>query len=78
VQESLGLALGMLSRRAEAVTVLEAACRLDPLNATARLNLAVMYGETGRISDARRTAEEALRLRPDYERAREFLAALGR
>ena len=78
VQESLGLSFGLLARRAEAVAALEAACRLDPLNATTRLNLAVMYGEAGRLPDARRTAEEALRLRPDYQRAREFLAALGR
>jgi hypothetical protein len=35
-----------------------------------------MYAEAGRRADARRLAEEALRLRPDYPQARRFLEAL--
>lgn len=76
--EALGLALAMQGQRAEAAGVLEQACRLDPGSASSRLNLAILYAEMGREADARRAAEEALRLRPGYERAREFLLALGR
>jgi tetratricopeptide (TPR) repeat protein len=77
-RESLGLALAQLGRRPEAVAALEMACQLDQASPTARLNLAVLYAESGRIPEARQRAEEALRLWPDYTRARDFLKALGR
>jgi Flp pilus assembly protein TadD len=76
--ESLGLALMTLGRRAEAVTAFETACRLDPASPTARLNLAVGYAEGGRLADARQQVAEALRLKPDYTRARELLEAIER
>lgn len=75
-RESLGLALGLLGRRPDAIAALRVACRLDPGNAMARLNLAVAYADDGRLAEARREAEEALRLRPDYPQARALLAAL--
>jgi Flp pilus assembly protein TadD len=49
---------------------------LDPSDPAAQLNLAVTYAEAGRKEDARAHAEEALRLKPDYARARQFLDAL--
>ena len=58
--------------------MMEAACRLDPSSASARLNLAILYAEAGRTSDARALAAEALRLRPDYQQARQLLQALGK
>jgi hypothetical protein len=36
----------------------------------------VAYAEAGRKADARARAEEALRLNPNYERAKQFLRAL--
>jgi Flp pilus assembly protein TadD len=49
---------------------------LDPADPAAHLNLAVAYAEAGLTPEARRQAQEALRLKPDYERARQFLAKL--
>ena len=76
--ETLGLVLARLGRTDEAIAELEVACRLDASSATARLNLGVLYAEAGRIDEARALAEQALVLQPDYERARQFLAALSR
>ncbi len=79
VARDLGTALARQpSGRADAASALELAVRLDPDSETARLNLAVVYAETGRMDEARRQALEALRLRPGYDRARAFLAALDR
>jgi tetratricopeptide (TPR) repeat protein len=49
-----------------------------PSNPTAHLNLAVALAETGRLDEAKRHAEEALRLKPDYENAQRLLDALER
>jgi Flp pilus assembly protein TadD len=49
---------------------------LDPVDPAAQLNLAVALAEGGRPADARAHAQEALRLKPDYDRARQFLRAL--
>ena len=46
--ETLGLVLARLGRTDEAIAQLEVACRLDASSATARLNLGVLYAETGR------------------------------
>lgn len=75
--EALGLALEAAGRRDEAIAALERACVLDSRSATARLNLAVLLAERGRTDAARRLAEEALAIRPDYTRARQFLEALA-
>ncbi len=78
LHETLGLALGLQGRGRESIDELSAACRLDPASASARLNLAVADAEQGRMAEARALAEDALRLRPDYPRATEFLAAISR
>jgi len=77
-REAFALSLAMQARRAEAIPMMEAACRLDPSSASARLNLAVLYAETGRLAEARALATEALRLRPDYTQASQLLQALGK
>ncbi len=64
--------------RAAAITALELAVRLDSRSEMARLDLGVLYAEDGRVDAARAEAREALRLRPDYDKARAFLAALDR
>jgi len=76
--EKRGVALSLLDRPEEAIRELEEACRLDAASASARLNLAVVLARAGRLADARARAEEALRLDPTYERARELIAAIGR
>jgi tetratricopeptide (TPR) repeat protein len=75
-RQDMGLALTMLGRYPEALANFEQAVVLDPSDAAAQLNLAVAYGESGRTEDARFHAQEALRLRPGYERAEQFLRAL--
>jgi Flp pilus assembly protein TadD len=63
------------------VRELEEAVRLDPASASARLNLAVVHAQEGRLEAARARLEEALRLRPDYPQAqglRQALDALSR
>ncbi|PYR92562.1 MAG: hypothetical protein DMF84_13775 [Acidobacteria bacterium] len=76
--QDLGLALAMMGRYPEAILNLERAVLLDPADPGGQLNLAVAYAEAGRIADARARAQEALRLKPDYAKARQFLAALPR
>jgi tetratricopeptide (TPR) repeat protein len=77
-REKLGLALGMLGRRAEGIAALDEAGRLDPRSARARLNRAVMLAQEGRYTEARASAVEALRILPDYAQARALLAELDR
>jgi tetratricopeptide (TPR) repeat protein len=75
-RETLGLVLARLGRVDEAIVELEVACRLDSGSASAHLNLAVLLAESSRMAEARARAEQALRIQPDYDRARQFLAAL--
>ena len=49
---------------------LEQATGLSPTDPAAHLNLAVAYAELGRSEDARRHAQRALELNPNYDRAR--------
>ena len=77
-QEGLGLALGMLGRRGEAVAALEAATSLEPANPVIRLNLAVAYAQAGRTGEARSLAMDVLSAHPNYDRARQFLESLDR
>lgn len=72
----MGLALAMMGRYPEAISNFERGLLIDPTDAAVQLNLAVAYAETGRIADARAHAQEALRLKPDYVKARQFLGAL--
>ncbi|MDX1420556.1 MAG: tetratricopeptide repeat protein [Rubricoccaceae bacterium] len=76
-------ALGMLGairlsggERAEAVRLLERAHRLAPTNTQFLYNLAGAYALTDRIEDARRAAQEVLRLDPDHTSARMLLQSL--
>ena len=78
LREKRGLALALLGRPAEARAELEEARRLDPANASACLNLAVLEAQEGRLDAARTLAREALRLQPDYPQARGLLDALAR
>ena len=59
-----------------AVKDLEAAVRLDPSAAPARLNLAAVLAERGELDRARTLAREALALQPGYEKAQALLRAL--
>lgn len=74
--ESLGLALGLVGRDQDAVAELEVAASLDARSATARFNLAVLHARQGRLDEARRRVDEALRLRPDYAQARDLSVRL--
>ncbi len=51
-------------------------CRLDAARASAHLNLAAVYADLGRFDDARRSAQEALRLDPDEPRAAALIQAI--
>ena len=78
LREKRGLALAMLGRPSEARPELEEARRLDPVSASACLNLAVLEAQEGRLDVARSLAGEALRLQPDYPQARGLLETLER
>jgi tetratricopeptide (TPR) repeat protein len=75
-RQDLGLALSAQGRHAEAIVHLEQAVALDPANPETQLYLAAAYAGTGRREDARARAREALRLKPDFQRARQFLRGL--
>ena len=76
VRQDLGHALAMMGRYPEAVVQFEQAVALDSSDPAAHLNLAIVYAEAGRRIDARKQAQEALRLKPDYDQARQFLGKL--
>lgn len=62
---------------AGAAADLEEAARLDPADATLRLNLAAVLAQQGDLARARALATEALALRPGYAKAAALLRALG-
>jgi len=66
----------MMGRYQDAVAQFEQSAAITPADPAAQLNLAVAYAEVGRKADARARAEEALRLNPNYDRARQLLRAL--
>jgi tetratricopeptide (TPR) repeat protein len=68
-----GLMLAVLGRTADAAAAFEALVALAPDDASAHLNLAVVYAQLGRLDEARRHAREALRLQPGYDKAMELL-----
>jgi tetratricopeptide (TPR) repeat protein len=74
--EKLGVALFLNGDPPGARPYLERARQLDPGSASARLNLAAVYAELGRVSEARIEAQEALRLDPAETRAAALLKAL--
>jgi len=75
--ERLGLALAVSGRAAEAVEAFREGVSRNGRSASLRLNLAVMLAETGAVEDAKKEAAEALRLDPNYDRAKALLAALS-
>jgi tetratricopeptide (TPR) repeat protein len=76
--ERLGLTWALLGKHPEAIAAFSKAVERDPRSATIRLNYAVAWASVGRYADARREAENALKLNPGYERAKEFLRSIGR
>ena len=74
--QDMGLALSMMGRHAEALRYFQTGIEREPSDPVARLNFAVALAEAGRKGDARVQAEVALRLKPDYPRARQFLKGL--
>lgn len=65
----LGNTLNDLGREAEALEHLTAAVRLQPSDATAHYNLAVVLASRGRTDEAIAGYREALRLKPEYASA---------
>lgn len=76
--ERLGLAWAMIGRHPEAVAAFSDAVGRNPKSAPIRLNYAVALAAVGRPDLGRRQAEEALKLDPSYDRAKQFLASLAR
>ena len=76
--ERLGLTWAMLGHRPEAIAALSNAVERDPRSASIRLNYAVAWAQVGRYADAKREAENALKLNPGYERAKEFLRSIAK
>jgi tetratricopeptide (TPR) repeat protein len=74
--DRLGLAWALLGRAPESIAAFSAAVQRDPKSAPIRLNFAVSLATGGRLDLARREAEEALKLDPNYARAKQFLASL--
>jgi tetratricopeptide (TPR) repeat protein len=74
--DRLGLSWAMLGNQPQAIAAFSNAVQRDPRSASIRLNYAVAWASVRRYSDARREAENALKLNPGYERAKEFLRSL--
>ena len=74
--QQMGQALVMLGRRQEAIAQFQEGVARDPADPAAQLDLAVALAQVGRTADARMHAQAALRLKPDDERARQFLRGL--
>ena len=75
-RKQLGLMRALQGDFEGAVRDFELAAKLNPTDAAIRLNLAVAYAQLGRTADAKSQAQEALRLNPEYAKARELLAVL--
>jgi Flp pilus assembly protein TadD len=70
------VALNLEHRWTEAARELEAAVRLNPLDAAPHIALAVAEANSGHVPAARLQAREALQLDPDSKRARQLLELL--
>lgn len=77
VLERRGMERAAARDLAGAAADLEDTARLDPANATVRLNLAAILAERGDVTRARALAAEALALKPGYGKAESLLRALG-
>ena len=76
--EQLGLAWARLGRDADAAAAFAEAVARSPASPSAHLNHGVALAALGRIQDARREAQTALKLAPQYQRARDFLTSISR
>ena len=65
-----------MNRRPEAIRSLREALRLRPDFPMARLDLGIALFQDGDLEGARRELEEAVRLEPGNEKARDYLAKL--
>lgn len=74
-RERLAYLLLRQKRYEEAQEELETIKRIDPTNATAMVNLGLVYMETGNFEKAKVEFESALVVRPNDPRARLYLAA---
>ncbi len=68
-RHALAVALSAAGRSAEAVTELQAACRLAPRDAGYRYQLGLAFNEVGQLNAARAALEEAVKLDPQFARA---------
>lgn len=66
---ALAVALSSAGQSAEAVTELQAACRLAPRDAEYRYQLGLALNETGQLDAARLALEESVKLEPTFARA---------
>ncbi len=78
LHHNLGLLLTALGKHQEAVRHLEVEVKTFPELAWCRLPLIQTLMDAGRIREAERQLEEALRLEPDLEPAKDLLAAIRR
>lgn len=69
LRHAFAVALSMTGNSVDAVSQLEAACRLAPRDAEFRFKLGLAYNEIGRLADAVESLKEATRLDPQYPQA---------
>jgi tetratricopeptide (TPR) repeat protein len=74
--DRLGLSWALIGNKPQAIAAFSNAVQRDPRSAPIRLNYAVAWASVGRYNDARREAENALKLDPNYQRAKEFLKSI--
>lgn len=73
---NLGITFAKSKRPQEALAAFSVARKLDPLDASNLLNMAVLEAQSGNINAAREHARAALQLRPGYPQAMGLLHAL--
>ena len=74
--DRLGLSWALVGNQPQAIAAFSNAVTRDPKSAPIRLNYAVAWASVRRYNDARREAENALKLDPNYQRAKEFLKSI--
>ena len=75
--DRLGLSWALVGNQPQAIAAFSNAVQRDPRSAPIRLNYAVAWASVGRLNDARREAGNALKLDPNYQRAKEFLKSIA-
>ena len=76
LRNTLAVLYGRRRQFAEAIAILEEAARLNPDDPLTWLNLGVCRQALGQKNRAAANYREAIRLQPDFERARLYLQAL--